>query len=263
MSQIAIETDGSIIDTSSPMNPSTSQGMMLGAPSLMSMQNMLQFQLLGHLKTGDIIYDTLISYVIFLVMGNFIAKVTSWISQIYSLIIRGTRGIGEMSWRRTKNFMRGKHIELIDRTVTIDYITDNKEYNELYNAVSWYLMATGAVYFLHESHLKFSYTDKISAEKAKNFEPHINKRVHDDHSKQIIFNEQKITYHTSCDLIKVFTDRERQRENYRITLYAVVDKCAKSDILEEFCNHCISLYAQSKIGLVWKQQVYVNDVEGN
>ena len=253
-----------IQDLSAPSNPSTilnSPGMM-GTPSLMNMQNMLQFQLLGHLKTGDIIYDTLISYVIFLVMGNFVTKVTSWIGQLYSFIIRTMRSIGAWSLRRTKNCVRGAQVELIDRTVTIDYITDNKQYNELYNAVSWYLMTAGDIDFLHEGQLQFSCTDRITAETAKAFVPKISKRVHDHLIKEIIFNKQKITYRTSSELIKIFTDRERQRENYQIKLYAEVDKYAQSDILEEFCNHCITLYAQSMITQVWKQQIYVNDVEG-
>ena len=158
---------------------------------------------------------------------------------------------------KTKIF-RHREIKKINKQVDIPYISDTKQINELYKAVYWYLTnKTNNIDYIKEPYLQFIYDKKINQGTNLN-NLSINKILTQNKSKEIVFKNQKITYYLSTDLITVYTDKDRKRENYKITLTTNITELAQTDILEEFCHHCCSEYKDSLTTHIWSQLIYTN-----
>ena len=59
-------------------------------------------------------------------------------------------------------------------------------------------------------------------------------------------------------MITVYTDKDRKRENFRVTLSTDVDESCQSDIMEQFCQHCLTEYINSLTSNNWTQLIYTN-----
>jgi AAA+ superfamily predicted ATPase len=189
------------------------------------------------MKFGD--SDLFLRYLRILFM-----QVIKFIKNIYYLI-------------KTKIF-RHREIKKINKQVDIPYISDTKQINELYKAVFWYLTnKTNNIDYIKEPYLQFIYDKKINQGTNLN-NLSINKILTQNKSKEIVFKNQKITYYLSTDLITVYTDKDRKRENYKITLTTNITELAQTDILEEFCHHCCSEYKDSLTTHIWSQLIYTN-----
>lgn len=220
------------------------------------MQSNLQFNMLNRLKTGNIITDSIITIII----GTFVTVLFSniqtllnfsnwsyFVNRFYSKI---------KSWYYYYLYHETK---IITKTVTIDYLTENKKINNLYKSVDWYL-STKLDNNLNEPHMIFSYEDDIT-EYTDLDKLIINKRITNDKYKKIIFNDHQISYILSKNLISVYTDKERKKENHTITLETKVTN-DKVNILDEFCSYCLTEYTNSKKRNKWEQKIFVNNVEG-
>lgn len=145
------------------------------------------------------------------------------------------------------------------KTVDIPYITDNRQINELYKAIFWYLTQDKQLDYVKEPLMQFFIQDEISSEK----DNCINKLIKNNISKEIIYNNYTIKYNFNSELITVYTDKDRKRENFIIKLSTELNENDKVDVLEDFCKMCIEEYIKSFTSGTWKQYIYTHEKEWN
>ena len=145
--------------------------------------------------------------------------------------------------------------KIFDKIVEIPYITENKQINELYKSVYWYLTNTNDIDYINEPFLQYS-CDQKSIISGNN---DINKIINQYREKVILFKKNEITYSYYTDIITVYTDKDRKKENYTIKLKTKQTENIKIDILEEFCKHCLSEYKIFLTGNIWIQQIFTNN----
>ncbi len=147
------------------------------------------------------------------------------------------------------------------RNVDINYITENKQINELYKAVYWYLTNNEKINYLNEPYLQFVFEKKITNENKHIIKNNLS--IHKIPKQQIykntIFKNQDIFYSLSTELITVYSDKDRKRENYKINLYTYISEFETNDILDEFCQHCLLEYINNLSSNVWSQLIYTNN----
>ncbi len=141
------------------------------------------------------------------------------------------------------------------KTVEIMYITENKQLNDLYKAVYWYLTNTNDVNYINEKYLQYSCDQKsiISGN------PEINKIINQYIEKKIVYKNHEITYSYSTDIITIYAEKDRKKENYKIKLMVTQNENSNEDIIEEFCKTCAIEYKTFLTGKVWSQQIYRNN----
>jgi ATP-dependent 26S proteasome regulatory subunit len=145
--------------------------------------------------------------------------------------------------------------KMFEKKVDIMYITENKQVNELYKAVFWYLSNTSDIDYKNESYLQYACDQKsLLSESCE-----INKIINQNKEKKIIHKRVEITYSYYTDIITVYTDKDRKKENYIVTLKTMQNESSNEDILEEFCKFCAMEYKTYLTGKVWIQQIYVNN----
>jgi hypothetical protein len=239
------------------------------------LQNMMQLQLmnnvmsnLSYIKTGNVVIDTLMATV---VQGLIIGLVTYGISQLGTLlqwaksnmsyIFTFTFGILWKLWYVFKTRILGiKERKKIFREVDVPYISDNRQINELYKAVFWYLTNNTEIDYVKEPYLQFLFDKKINLETKDKLKNNLNihKILTQQKTKEIEFKNHKINYSLKTDLITVYTDKDRKRENYKVILSTYIDECEKNDILEQFCQHCLIEYINNFTATTWQQLIYTN-----
>ena len=89
----------------------------------------------------------------------------------------------------------------------------------------------------------------------------IHKILTKEKTKTIQYKNHEIKYSLSTELITVYTDKDRKRENYKVQLSTYVDEIEKNDILEDFSQHCLTEYINNLTSSIWEQRLY-NNVNG-
>jgi ATP-dependent 26S proteasome regulatory subunit len=87
----------------------------------------------------------------------------------------------------------------------------------------------------------------------------INKIIDQNREKSIMYKNNVIIYSHYSDIITVYTDKDRKKENYIVTLKTIQNENSKEDILEEFCKFCANEYKFYLTGKIWIQQIYTNN----
>jgi AAA+ superfamily predicted ATPase len=223
-----------------------------------SLLSLIQLQIIGRIDTGNPLIDALLTYIIITIFGteylnDLVKTICSVLGIFIDLIFKLI-----WNWVYPPIEKTDDGIIYITKEAIIKYITDDRKINELYKAVNWYLSNSTEIDYKNESPILFSY-DKTLTPGCPLFDLNINKSVMRNKIKDVYFNKHRITYTLSTELINVYTDRERKRENYIITLIARLDSRANQDILEEFVTFCIKEYANNMNKKVWKQQIHIND----
>src|SRR5437588_489481 len=77
--------------------------------------------------------------------------------------------------------------------------------------------------------------------------------------KIIKYKDHYITYTLSSELITVYGDEERKKENRIITLTTYVAEDEKKDILNEFTVDCVQKYVLSMRKQKWQPTLYQNN----
>jgi hypothetical protein len=144
--------------------------------------------------------------------------------------------------------------KVFERKVDIMYITDTKQVNELYKAVFWYLSNTNDIDYINETYLQYTCDQKTLMTGVYD----INKIITQHKEKTIKYKNNEITYSHYSDIITVYTDKDRKKENYTVTLKIKQHENSTEDILEEFCKFCANEYKFFLTGKVWIQQIYTN-----
>ena len=260
---------------STPSSSYSSHSSHSSIPSMYNIQNMLQMYTMNKfmsngtssiLKTGNSDIDHLLGMILqMLVLGSVtmlmtqLGAVVTYIKQtnisifrfIYGLFLTVYRYLKQKMFRESKKYYR---------TVDIPYISDTRQINELYKAVFWFLTNDTEIDYLHEPYLQFVFDKKISVETREAVKRNlsIHKILSQRQSKKISYKNHDITYTLSTELITVYTDKDRKRENYKVTLMAVIDEYEKTDVLDEFCQHCLVEYINNLTSSTWTQQIYTN-----
>ncbi len=155
---------------------------------------------------------------------------------------------------KLKNLLFKEEIKY-PKTVDIPYITDNRQINELYKAIFWYLTQDKQLDYNKEPFMQFFIQDEVSQDK----ENSIKKLIKNNISKVIKYNNYIIKYNFNSELITVYTDKDRKRENFIIKLSTEINESDKTDVIEDFCKMCIKEYIKSFSSEKWKQYIYTHD----
>lgn len=220
------------------------------------LQNSVQFELLNKFRTGDPIYDAIISTIVF----SSVAYIVSLVPTFFGYVNRCfTRFIPTAFDKFVKIITRKK--KSMHKEVIIDYITDTKKVNELFQAVQYYVSNDKDIDYFKETPLKLTYENKIdrettSLDSIKSLQ--LNKLIIHNKTKEFTFKGFKINYYVDKKIIDIYTDKERKKENYTVTLSTTIPENCKIDILNDFCTHCMTEYIKSIIGKAWEQLIYIN-----
>ena len=239
-----------------------------------NLQNMLQMQILNTiftnlniLNTGnpmiDTITRTIIQSMIIGVVGILITHIGSSFNYV-KLIIRYILSTIKYILTTTYHYFLYKFgkipVKKIKRDVDIPYISDTRQINELYKAVFWYLTHNEEIDYIKEPYLQYVFDKKITIENKQRIlnDLLINKILSQNKSKKIKYKNYEVTYSLTTEKITVYTDKDRTRENYKVLLSTYILETDKTDILEEFCQLCLTEYIKNMTSNNWIQQIYTN-----
>ena len=239
------------------------------------LQSMMQMQILSSvmrnlnfIRTGDPAVDMIITTIVQVLL---ISGITILMSQLASLGTGIKTGTNNLMWFAyvksftildfTKRYilcMRTPKKILLNRDIS--NISENRQINELYKAVFWYLTNNKDIKYIHEPVIQYVFDKKITMENKDTIKKNlaINQILSQNNSKEITYKNLKITYVLSTELITIYTDKDRKRENQKIKLIAIVNACESTDVLYEFCQHCLAEYINNLSASVWEQMIYTN-----
>ena len=226
-------------------------------------QNMMKFRMINNalsfltINTGntniDLFINGIFQAMIFSFVSYIITNITIIPKTIRYIIIPYYVYLLEFTTRVWYYFFNKPTI--FEKRVDIMYITETKQINELYKAVFWYLSNTCNIDYINEPYLQYT-CDQKSLMSGNN---DINKIINQHREKKIKYKNNEITYSYCSDIITVYTDKDRKKENYTVTLKVLQHENSNEDILEEFCKFCATEFKFFLTGKVWTQQIYINN----
>ena len=225
---------------------------------MMQLQSILQFQLLKNLSSGNLVIDVILQTFIMTFVGYLITKLKTILDKSINLV-----GYIWSSFLSSIHYCYKKIVKdkvKIIKTAEILYITDNRQINELYKAVSWYLSNYNEIDPTKEVNMQYVYERKLIPENLSLVKANmgIQKVANQDKTNKIKFKTYEIKYIMSTDIITIYTDKEKKRENHKVKLWTEVDEFCKTDIIEEFCQLCITKYLESLTSTTWSQKIFIN-----
>lgn len=251
-------------DMGNPMfNPMYGSGYGMGGVTsqhqiIHQLQSILQLQLFKNFSTGNFFIDTLAQLFIITLITYLFTQVKTMLDKVGTFIGWSSNKIWlGARWSYSKIFNTPvKQIKFVE----IPYISDNRKINELYKAVSWYLSTNSEIDYSKETDLQYVYEKPIVPENVNWIKSNLllNKIVSQNKCKEIKFKNYIIKYELGTELVTIYTDKEKKRENYKVKLWVEIDQFVKTDVLEEFCQLCIIKYIESLTSSTWKQQIYIN-----
>lgn len=216
------------------------------AQSLHFLQNNVKGQLLSRLSTGDPIYDTIIS----LVVLSCQATITGYLGRLSEILLSILSYIyWKMMWLIRYRKGAKNNIPVVLKEAKIEHITENREVNELYDPISWYINRLTDV----------KVQKNTTIEKTKN-NPSVTQKIPKSRSSTFKFGEYEIAYKFTTELITIYADREYKRENKIITLTAELGE--EVNIFEEFTKTAIKQYNKHIKTQEWEQCIYRNNDSG-
>jgi hypothetical protein len=225
------------------------------------LQTILHFQLTKNLTSGNFMVDSIIQMII-------MALVTYLITQVKSIL----DGFGRYSrlflnkiyygLKDLKDLILFKQKQ-ITKSIEVPYITEGRQMNELYKAVSWYLSTNDQIDYSKDSDIQYLYENRICPDNQQLIKTNLNisKVMKQNNKKELKFKMHTIKYVFSTELITIYTDKEKKRENQIIRLTVDIDKVSKNDILDEFCQICIIKFLESQMSSIWNQKIFYNTTD--
>lgn len=196
------------------------------------------------------------SMVIASIVMTIMPSVTGCLTQMIKCVTRILeRWLRKLYYKILNRWFKDTHFT---KYVEISYITDDKKINELYKAVHWYITNCDDVDYLNETPIKYTYENDLAKYRTMNVVK-INKHISKNKEKEISYKNNKIKYSLDNELITIYTDRDRKRENYKITLSTEMSVSTHYDVIEKFCEFCVHEYFKSMTGTAWEQQIYINN----
>jgi len=225
--------------------------------------NLMQFKFINqaisylNIKTGNRNIDLFITSI----FQAFIFSYVSYIVAQFSFIPKKLQVYGRIHIQQIKLLISSiwyyiyNKPKIFEKKVDIMYITDTKQINELYKAVYWYISNTNDVDYINEKYLQYTCDQKsLMSDSCE-----INKIINQNSEKKLMYKNNEIIYSYYSDIITVYTDKDRKKENYIVTLKTKQCENSNEDILEDFCKFCANEYKFYLTGKVWTQQIYTNN----
>lgn len=225
----------------------------------MNMNNInqnLQFGLVSKLNTGNPIIDSVVHVFIY----SFVAAIMMNLQNIFNIDNINRKFHNVYKWL-TMFITRYVHqVTYTNKEVQIEYITEEKKFNELYKAMDWYL-STHTLSGDNDNTVRMSVEEEIIGN-AEILVPKIKIRPVINSTRYIDYKNHKINFITSKNIVTVYGDKERKRENYVITLTTQIVNDNKNNILQDFCDYVMEKYIASKKKTVWEQNIFINGENG-
>lgn len=233
-----------------------------------SLQNMIQFSTLtsitNTLGIKDPIICSIVSYIIVMMIGSMFTMIPDMFKSLKTKFEVYMYDVRYFLMRIYRKIVKEKVI--YEKDTEINYLNQQKNVNELFKPVLWYLTKTDDIDLLHDSPLYFSLDEKIEKEASniENFKEgkfKINKCIVNNRWKKLKFKNCDIEYLLSSNIVTVYNtnaDQKKEKENFQIRLHTTIDEYTKTDILDEFCKFCCTEYAKSLTASKWEQQLYRN-----
>ena len=228
----------------------------LGPSNDYSTATILNMGIFNILRTGNPLIDAILLSIVGAVVANNVTKLVNFISNFSfeSMYYMAVRMI-----KRIYNYLTGKKNNEIVKYVHINAISDERKANELYDAVYWYITNTEIIDFIKETPIKFSYDkNPLKTLNPEETEIKLNKVISRYKEKKITYNGHEITYMLSSEVITVYSDEERKKENRSIQLNTKILDTDTVDILDEFCTHCVKKYVEFLKNKNWEPMLYHN-----
>lgn len=243
------------------ITPNYNSDMMNSYQTLNRLQNILQIQMIRNFSSGNFFIDTIIQLFIMTLVTYLMTKLKDILDMFIRYIGRTGYYIAKFFRLLTRRYKKDK--VKIRKQIEIPYISDARQINDLYKSVSWYLTTHNEIDYEKETNLQYVYGGKISLENYDRIKQSlmgnmINKIPRQKNVNKIKYKTYEINYCMDTEIITIYTDREKKRENQKVTLWVEIDEFCKIDILEEFCQMCIVKYLESLMINKWEQKIFIN-----
>lgn len=224
-----------------------------------NLQNNIQYGVLNRLTTGNPLVDSLSYVIVSMFMATVVSGFLTWMTDTFKYLTGRLSAMVSYLYNRLWMFIDRvlNRQKFMTKSIDISYITEEKKVNQLYKALDWYLASKHEIDYIRETPLRFSFEDEIEGGLIPK-EIKINKRPTMNNFKSLKFEGYEIFFITNKDVITVYTDKERKRENYKITLTTKIPLDTTEDILDKFCTFCLNEYIKSKTNRQWMQLIYTN-----
>jgi AAA+ superfamily predicted ATPase len=191
------------------------------------------------------------------VVTALVTKVDVVVNWMSSLIHKTYTTTSYWAIKAYNSHVRRKVVE--PKTCVISLITEGRDINELYIAVEWYLTSNLFVDYSKETPINISFNKKIE-NLTENEDIKLSQSINFGQSKKILFKNMEIWFTFTSEVISIFVDKERKKENKKITLTALINQTQLEQhvILTEFCQHCVSEYRKFIKTKAWIPYVFVN-----
>ena len=216
--------------------------------NMYGIKNAIEVTALKYLNFNDPIINYMATIIVLSLIGTLMVKIDKIPNIIINLFHKFYSIIYNVIFKLYHKFKKEK----IKKFMIIEKITDDRQINPLYHALSWYLM--NQVNLDEEDFIKYSIESKISETSEK--KPDLFKRVMQDSIRKLSFNNKNIYYKLSASSIKI-DGENHDRRNDKIECWVYVYK--KNDtFLDSFINFCLSEYIIYNKNKNSKKYVYQN-----
>lgn len=216
---------------------------------LYTLQNTMQYSVLQKLQFENPIYNAMLTFLIVSLIGAIIPIFRNLPQYLGILISR----INNRTYRISNWFYRKYRGEVYIKSVMIEKITDERQLNPLYQAVSWYLM--NQVNLDEELQIKCIIDSKITSQTNM---PELLRRVVQDSTRKMMFNGRLIRYRLSASKIEVDSEGDTSHRR-NDTIECWTESRHKDDtFLEKFIRTCMDKYGHYVRNKNNKKHVYQN-----
>ncbi|AVL94560.1 AAA family ATPase [Moumouvirus australiensis] len=213
----------------------------------------LQYGLISKLSTGNPIIDSIVHVFIYSFVATFMMNLQNILN--FDNLTQRIKNIIFLLKEKILKYFYG--MESLTKKVQIEYITEEKKFNELYKALDWYLSTNVRTDNLNDI-LRLSVEEKLE----NGIIPKLNIRPSLNSTQYVEYKNHKIFFMTSKQIVTVYGDKERKKENYVITLNTEINNKSNNNILEEFCDNVMQKYMDHMKKNIWNQYIYINDGNG-
>uniref|UniRef100_A0A6G6AAJ8 AAA family ATPase n=1 Tax=Borely moumouvirus TaxID=2712067 RepID=A0A6G6AAJ8_9VIRU len=213
----------------------------------------LQYGLISKLSTGNPIIDSIVHVFIYSFVATFMMNLQNILN--FDNLTQRIKNIYFVLKEKVFKYFYG--MESLTKKVQIEYITEEKKFNELYKALDWYLSTNVRTDNLNDI-LRLSVEEKLE----NGIIPKLNIRPSLNSIQYVEYKNHKIYFMTSKQIVTVYGDKERKKENYVITLNTEINNKSNGKILEEFCDNVMQKYMDHMRKNIWEQCIYINDGNG-
>ena len=226
----------------------------IGIGSENNILQVMNMNLFSTFRTNNPIIDGIILSIITILITSNVSKLINYLS---GLSLSQVYYNGKYHLINLYNVLRGNQKKI--KYVYVNAITDEKKPNELYDAVFWYITNTEIIDFTKELEVQFSIDNKLVIKDMGDLDDiKINKVIEKNKIKNIVFEGKIVSYMFRTEIMTVYADEERKKENRSVILSTIISKNEVRDLIDEFCSECIKKYSKYLKNKKWEPLVFHN-----